>query len=125
MRMSKLENAIRVVLEFNKACNHHDVPGMLQLMSEECLLENSGPAPQGAACHGREAIARYWEDFFRAAPQARFEIEEIYSLSVRCVMRWKYSAGDASTGQPPLRGVDLFQVQEGLICQQLTYIKGN
>jgi hypothetical protein len=35
IRMSKLEAAMRVVLAFNEAFNRHDVPGMMQLMSDK------------------------------------------------------------------------------------------
>ena len=33
IRMSKIENALRIVLEFNEAFNRHDVTGMMQLMT--------------------------------------------------------------------------------------------
>ncbi len=75
IRMSKLESAIRIVLEFNEAFNRHDIPGMLKLMSEECIFENTAPAPDGAVYSGKEVITRYWQDFFRESPQAQIEIE--------------------------------------------------
>jgi ketosteroid isomerase-like protein len=47
-RMSRHEAAIRIVLEFNQAFNPHDVAGMMQLSSEDCVFENTGPAPDGS-----------------------------------------------------------------------------
>ena len=41
IRMSKVEGALRVVLEFNEAFNQHDVVGMMQLMSADCVFENT------------------------------------------------------------------------------------
>ena len=35
-------------LEFNEAFNRHDVAGMMQPMSDDCIFENTGPAPDGA-----------------------------------------------------------------------------
>ena len=49
VRMSKMETAMRVVLEFNEAFNRHDVPGMMKLITEDCIFENTNPAPDGTA----------------------------------------------------------------------------
>ncbi len=38
IRMSKLETAIRVVIEFNDAFNSHDVDGMMKLMQRRLHL---------------------------------------------------------------------------------------
>ena len=46
-KMSKVESAARLVLEFNEAFNRHDVPGMMRLMSEDCIFENTWPARAG------------------------------------------------------------------------------
>ena len=65
IRMSKVESAIRIVLEFNEAFNRHDMAGMMQLMSEDCVFENMHPAPDGTVYSGKEAITQFWQDFFR------------------------------------------------------------
>ena len=57
---------MRVVLEFNEAFNRHDAAGMMQLMSDECLFENTSPAPpDGIVYKGKEAVTQFWQDFFR------------------------------------------------------------
>ena len=81
IRMSKLESGIRVVLEFNEAFNRHDVAGMMQLMSDDCIFENSDPAPDGAVYSGKEVVTQFWQDFFRESPHAHIEIEEIFPQS--------------------------------------------
>jgi len=120
-KMSKVESAARLVLEFNEAFNRHDVPGMMRLMSEDCIFENTWPAPDGTAYTGKEAVTRFWEDFFRESPQAHIDIEEVFGFGNRCIMRWKYSWGDAAGH---VRGVDIFQVREGRIYEKLSYVKG-
>jgi len=119
IRMSKLETAIRIVLEFNEAFNRHDVAGMMQLMSEDCVFENTSPAPDGTVYLGKEAVTQFWQDFFRESPQAHIEIEEIFSLGLRCIMRWKYDWGNGH-----VRGVDVFKIKDGLISEKLSYVKG-
>ena len=122
--MSRFESGIRLVLAFNKAFNRHDVAAMMQLMSDDCVLENTAPAPDGAVYKGKEAVARVWQDFFRASPHAHIEIEEIFGFGLRCVTRWRYDWVDETGNKGHVRGVDLFQVKSGLICEQLSYVKG-
>jgi len=122
--MSRLESAMRIVLEFNQALNRHDVPGMMQLMSEDCIFESTHPAPEGKVYQGKQAIKQYWEDFFHKSPQAHIEIENLFGSGARCVMRWKYDWEDAGGKHGYVRGVDLFQVKDGVICEKLSYVKG-
>lgn len=122
-RMSKIELATRIVLAFNEAFNRHDVAGMMELMSEDCIFEHNGPPPDGTAYSGKEAITQFWRDFFHESRQAHIEIEEIFGLGMRCVMRWRYNREDESGEKGHVRGVDIFKLKEGLICEQLSYVK--
>jgi predicted SnoaL-like aldol condensation-catalyzing enzyme len=124
MKMSPIESAMRIVLAFNEAFNRHDVEGMMQLMSDDCLFENTYPAPDGTVYQGKEAVSRFWQDFFRESPQAHIEIEEIFGLGRRCIMRWRYSWVDGPGAKGYVRGVDIFQVKSGFICEKLSYVKG-
>ena len=124
IRMSKFEAAMRVVLEFYEAFNRHDVAGMVGLMSDDCTIESTGPAPDGAVYSGMEAVTCYWQDFFRQSPHAHVKIEEIFGIGERCIMRWKYSWVDEGGEIGHVRGVDIFSVRNGSICEKLSYIKG-
>jgi len=122
--MSRIESAIRVVLEFNEAFNLHDVAGMMRLMSDDCVFENTDPAPNGAVYSGKEVVTQFWLDFFRESPQAHIEIEEIFGFGIRCIMRWRYDWIDVAGRKGHIRGVDIFQVKNGSICEKLSYVKG-
>lgn len=124
-RMSRIEAATRTVLAFHDAFNRHDVAGMMALMSEDCIFENTYPAPDGTVYAGREAVTQFWQDFFRESPQAQIEIEEIFGLGGNhCVMRWRYHWVDAAGQAGHVRGVDVFKVEDGLIREKLSYVKG-
>lgn len=123
-RLKRLEAAMRVVLAFNEAFNRHDVEGMMALMSDDCVFENTGPAPDGAAYSGKAAVTQFWHDFFRQSPHAHIEIEEIFGLGERCVMRWRYSWVGAKGEQGHVRGVDIFRVRNDAIREKLSYVKG-
>jgi len=123
-RLSRLESAIRVVLEFNEAFNRHDVAGMMQLTSDDFVFENTYPAPDGAAYSGKEEVTRFWQEFFRQSPHAHIEIEEIIGFGTRCIVRWRYEWVDVAGKKGYVRGVDIFRVKNGFICEKLSYVKG-
>ena len=123
-RMSRIESGIRVVIEFNAAFNRHDVAAMMQLMSDDCIFENTAPAPDGTVYAGKAAVTQFWQDFFRASPHAHIEIEEIFGFGMRCIMRWRYEWIDEAGAKGHVRGVDIFQVKNGSICEKLSYVKG-
>lgn len=124
VRMAKFEVSLRLVLKFNEAFNRHDVAAMMELMSDDCVFENTSPAPDGTVYKGKEAVAQFWQDFFHESPQARITIEETFSAGFRCVVRWRYDWVDGSGNTGHVRGVDLFLVKDGLICEKLSYVKG-
>lgn len=124
IRMSKLESAVRTVLNFNEAFNRHDVAGMMELMGDDCVFENTQPAPDGTVYSGKTVITGFWQAFFRESPQAHIEIEEIFGLGERCIMRWRYSWVDMKGEGGHVRGVDIFRVTNGSIREKLSYVKG-
>ncbi len=124
MKMSKIESAMRTVLKFNEAFNQHDVAGMIQLLSDDCIFENNVPAPDGAVHTGKAAVTQFWQEFFRESPQAHIEIEEIFGLGFRCIMRWRYEWVDAAGQKNHIRGVDIFKLKDDAIIEQFSYVKG-
>ena len=123
-RMAKIESAMRIVLDFNKAFNLHDVAGMMRLMSDDCVFENTHPAPDGTVYSGKEAVTQFWENFFEESPRAHIDIEDIFGMGNHCIMRWRYNWVDQGRNQGHVRGVDIFQVRDGLIFEKFSYVKG-
>lgn len=124
IQLAKLEAPMRIVLAFNDAFNRHDVAAMMQLMSDDCIFENTYPPPDGTRYTGKKTVADFWLDFFRTSPQAYIEIEEIFGLGERCIVRWQYNWVDNENKAGHVRGVDIFRVRNGFICEKLSYVKG-
>jgi len=122
--MSRIESGVRLVIAFNEAFNRHDVAAMMQLMSDDCIFENTAPAPDGTAYTGKGAITQYWQGFFVQSPHAHVKAEEVFGLGMRCVMRWRYDWEDSAGNKGHVRGVDIYRVQNGVICEKLSYVKG-
>jgi limonene-1,2-epoxide hydrolase len=122
--LQKMESAMRTVLAFNQALNRHDVDGMMTLMSEDCVFENTAPAPNGTVYTGKAAVTAFWQEFFQNSTEAHIAIEEVFGLGERCIMRWRYEWMDAGGNEGHVRGVDIFRVRDGLITEKLSYVKG-
>jgi steroid delta-isomerase-like uncharacterized protein len=110
--------------EFNEAFNQHDLDGMMALMTDDCVFENTFPPPNGTRYQGQTAVKQFWEAFFQSSPQARLEIEEMFVSDNRGVQRWVYQWVDAQGVAGHVRGVDIFRFREGRIAEKLSYVKG-
>lgn len=119
VRMAKIESGMRIVLEFNEAFNRHDANKIAELLSTDCAFETTNPAPDGSIYQGKEVILQYLQGFFERSPQAHMEIEELSGMGMHCILRWKYTWGDGH-----VRGVDIFKIEENLICEKFSYVKG-
>jgi limonene-1,2-epoxide hydrolase len=116
--------AVQVVAQFNDALNRRDLEAMMARMAPDCIFENTYPAPDGSRYQGQAKVRAFWEEFFLSSSHSTFEIEELFALGSRCVMRWTYRWADASGVPGHVRGVDLYRVEDGLIVEKLSYVKG-
>ena len=124
IRMSRVESAIRIGLKYNEAFNKNDVKALAELITVDCILESSGPAPAGAIYSGKSELTQFWEDFFKVHPGARIELEDISSLGFKCIMRWRYDFPENIGELANLRGIDILELKQGLICKIWSYVKG-
>ena len=115
---------IDLIHRFNQAFNAHDVPGVLALMTDDCLFENTYPPPDGERIQGKAAMRAWLETFFAASPQAHFEFEEIALCGESAFQRWIYRWVDAAGAAGHVRGVDVFHLRDGKVAQKLSYVKG-
>lgn len=114
---------LECVRRFNEAFNRHDVDGVMTAMTDDCIFENTNPAPDGKRYQGQSEVRAFWERFFQTSPDAMFEAEEMFATNDRCVVRWIYRK--TRDGQPwHLRGVDIFRVCGGKVAEKLAYVKG-
>lgn len=118
------EAVVRLVVRFNDALNAGDVGGMMRLMTDDCVFENTVPAPDGTRYEGQQAVRAFWELFFRGSRSPHIHIEEVFALGERCVLRWVYSWLDSSGNRRHVRGVDVYRIRGGLIAEKLSYVKG-
>ena len=115
---------LALVRRFNEAVARHDVDEMMAAMTDDCLFDNTSPAPDGEALRGQSAVRGFWESFFRSSPAALFTTEEEFATGDRAIVLWRYDwvSNDGSPGH--VRGVDVFRIHDGKIAEKRSYVKG-
>jgi hypothetical protein len=111
-------NPLEVVRAFGAAWSAHDLSAALAMVTDDCLFDATGPAPDGTASVGPDAIGAVWAPIFDD-PGSRFDVEETFAAGDRVVQRWRYSFPGGH-----VRGVDLFRVRDGHVAEKLSYVKG-
>lgn len=115
---------MRVIAAFNERFNAHDVDGVMALMTDDCIFENTSPFPDGERYLGQAAVRAFWEQFFAGSPQAHFDAEDEFAADDRATVRWRYTWRNADGSEGHIRGVDVFRVREGKVAEKLAYVKG-
>lgn len=107
-----------VVEAFGVAWAAHDLETVLSMLTDDCVFDATGPAPDGTRHVGVAAIRGAWAPIF-ADTASQFDVEETFASGDRVVQLWRYSWGDGH-----VRGVDVFRVRDGRISEKFSYVKG-
>jgi uncharacterized protein (TIGR03086 family) len=109
---------------FGKATARHDVDAMMAEMTDDCVFESTGPAPDGVRHEGAEAVREQWTRLFTGSPDARFTEEDTFHCGDRATSRWRYDWIDEDGTEGHVRGVDVVRFRDGRICEKFSYVKG-
>jgi hypothetical protein len=110
-----------IMERFNSAFEAHHPEDLDDLIGEGCVLENTGPAPDGARYEGREACLTFWKGVASSADLV-FKAEEIFAMGDRGIIRWQLRWGEGDADR--VRGINLMRVRDGKIVEALGYVKG-
>lgn len=112
----------RDILErFNRAFEIHRPDDLDELIGEDCILENTAPAPNGDRYEGREACLAFWKGIASSTNLA-FKAEEIWASQDHGLIRWQLRWGKAESDW--VRGVNIMRVHDGKIVEGMGYLKG-
>jgi uncharacterized protein (TIGR03086 family) len=110
---------LAAVERFNAAFARRDVDAIMAQMTDDCVFESTGPAPDGRRFEGQVAVRRCWEELFAESPSARFEFIETLVSGDRGVVRWTYHWDGGH-----VRGVDMVRIRDRKVAEKLSYVKG-
>ena len=120
-------NAVRDVLDkLFRAGGDGDLERVLALFDDNGVIED---VTLGHRAEGKEAVARYLNEYFRAFPGLSYSPEEIWTAEDRGVVTWVGTTRPAGSffGIPMpnapihLRGVDLFVVRDGRVLHERSW----
>ncbi|MBK8022486.1 MAG: nuclear transport factor 2 family protein [Chloroflexi bacterium] len=124
LKGSDVDPLVDVIAEFNTAFRAHDLDAIMQLMTDDCVFENTYPAPGGTRHSGQDEVREAFAQFFQSSPHAEFVTEEMFAAGDRCVVRWTYHWAAQSDQQSFVRGVDIFRIRDSRVAEKLSYVKG-
>ena len=114
------EQTVTLMHRFNEAFLSHDPSLLHGLIAEDCVLENTGPAPDGSRHEGGDACLAFWAGI-ASNEQSRFEPEEIYAAGDRGIIRWRLRWGEGA--DESVRGINLMRIRNGQIVEAMGYVK--
>lgn len=115
---------LTVIHAFNAAFNRQSIEDVMALMTDDCLFENTFPAPDGQRYEGQGAVRQFFTEFFRSSPHAVFITEDLFACGDRAVFRWLYRWLEPDGTRGHVRGVDILRVRDGKVAEKLSYVKG-
>jgi ketosteroid isomerase-like protein len=113
------DEARDTIQRFHDALNSRDLDALGDLITDDCVFEATSPAPDGTRHVGRQAVLEACRVFFAESPAAHFEMEEMFGVGDRVVVRWLYTWADGH-----VRGADVLRVRAGRVAETLAYVKG-
>jgi ketosteroid isomerase-like protein len=115
---------LAAVEALQRAFDSRDADAVTACMTDDCVFENTLPAPDGELLTGAAAVGDFWRRFFAATPSARFQAEETFAAGNRAVLRWTFSWDEGPENRGHVRGVDVLRVRDGRVAEKLAYVKG-
>lgn len=110
-----------VIRRFNDVFLRHAPAELAEIVSTDCVIENTTPGPDGARYVGRAACLSLWSRI-ATEPGLRFEVEDVVVAGERATIRWRMCWGGGA--EDSVRGVNLMRVHDGRIIEALGYVKG-
>lgn len=116
-----MNKTAEIIDRFNDAFQRHDGSAFADLVAEDCVIENTHPAPDGSRHVGRAACVELWQGI-ATAPEVSFDLEGVTVAEDRAIILWRLRRGEKP--EDSVRGVNLMRVRDGLIVEALGYVKG-
>ena len=94
---------------------------LAELVADDCVIENTQPAPDGERYEGKEACVALWMQI-ATTPGIHFKPESILARGDRGEIKWRLVWGPEPMDS--VRGVNLMRVRDGRIVEAQGYVKG-
>jgi ketosteroid isomerase-like protein len=110
-----------ILQRFNQVFLKRNPDALTELVADDCVIENTLPAPDGARFEGKQACIALWTEI-ATKPGVHFEPESIVARGDRGEIRRRLVWGPEHADS--VRGVNLMRVRDGRIVEAQGYVKG-
>jgi ketosteroid isomerase-like protein len=111
-----MNDTTAIIDQYNAAFLERAPEKLVDLIASDCVMEGTGPEPDGNVWTGYEECLAGWQGL-AADASITFEVEHVDIDGDRAVIRWRV------TGAQNYRGVNLMRVRDGKIVEALGYGK--
>jgi ketosteroid isomerase-like protein len=109
-----------VLARYNEAFRLHNPTLLSDLIADDCVIEDTGPAPDGTRREGGRACLARWSEL--AADSAlEFTPEAAEIFGDLAIQPWGLRWGDGEIDR--VRGVNLIRIRDGRIVEARGYVK--
>ncbi len=116
--------SVELLDAFAQAFNRHDIEALLAMVTADCVFEMAtGPEACGRRHQGKAALRQALPWAWQHWPDARWEDATHVMAGARGFSEWTFRGTDAAGRMTEVRGVDLFEIRDGLIARKDTYRK--
>ena len=116
--------SIELLEAFGAAWNAHDVEALLSMVTDDCVFETAAGAEVfGNKFIGKVALREAFPIAWKTWPDAQWADAVHYLSGDRGVSEWTFIGTDRNGKRTEVRGVDQFELRDGLIARQDTYRK--
>lgn len=109
-----------VLDQYNEAFRLHDPALLDDLVAEDCVIEDTSPAPDGVRREGGQACLARWREL-AGNSGLKFTPEAAEILGNLAVQPWVLRWGDGEKDR--VRGVNLIRIRDGRIVEARGYVK--
>ena len=109
---------------FADAFNRHDIDGIMELMTDDCVFEASGgPDLNGKRFTGQDEVRRAFIDVFETWPDAQWREARHFISGNRGFSEWIFTGTNKDGIRTEVTGCDLFSFKAGKIAVKNSYRK--
>lgn len=118
------DSSVETLEAFLEAFNRHDVEGVMEFFTEDCVMETPrGADPWGRRLEGKEQVQQGIEARFAGIPDIHYGDDSHWVSGERGISQWTITGTDTSGAAVEVRGCDLLELRDGKIARKDSYWK--
>ncbi|MGB1110114.1 MAG: nuclear transport factor 2 family protein [Gammaproteobacteria bacterium] len=118
------ESNAAVLQRLFEAFNRHDIDGVLDCMTEDCVFfPAAGPEAFGTRLEGHDALRQAFTGVWGGIPDVQWENCSHYADGDLGLSQWTFTGTNANGGRIEVNGCDIFSFRDGKVASKNAFRK--